>query len=119
MKIQLALCTLAAVLTSSLSVSAFAADPSVQLTSFVMLFPRGPVAELCGVVTGIETGYAVARIAADYNTSRVGYYNVLVAKDGRFCTTLTTYYGTAQASVEILGHTVQSAGMSVSSALTR
>lgn len=119
MKVQIALSAALASVLALTSAPALAAEPSVQITSFIMLYPRGPVAELCGVVTGLESGYAVARIAADYNTSRVGHYNVLVGADGRFCTTLATYYGTAQATVEVMGRTVQSGGMSVSPASVR
>jgi hypothetical protein len=105
-----------------ISTSAVAAapsvTPSVEVTSFLMSYPRGPIAELCGRVTGLEKGYAVAKVVIDFNTNRPGTYNVLVGADGHFCTTVATYYGTAQASVEVLGQTVQ-ATATLSSGNTR
>lgn len=84
--------------------SAFAAEePKIEITSFVPAGTRTRAAELCGKITGVNVPYLAARVVVDDKTDKPGIYNVLVGKDGHFCTTVVSYAGTASASVWLLG----------------
>lgn len=81
------------------SVNAFAEEPKVEITSFVLTGSRTRTAELCGKVTGSTREWLAVRVAVDPKTERPGIYNTLVGKDGKFCTTVVTYAGEADASI--------------------
>lgn len=96
------------------SVSVMAEEAKIEITSFVMAGYRTHAAELCGKVTGATAPFVVAKIAVDPNAEKPGIYNVLVGAEGKFCTTVVTYDGIAQASVVLLNQELQSALTNVS-----
>lgn len=74
--------------------------PVVKVTSFVRTQPVPQLSELCGYVTGLKPGHsAVVRIISDPQTNKPGFYQSLTGPDGRFCLTLFTYTGYAEAVV--------------------
>lgn len=83
---------------------AHAEDAKIEITSFLYAGSQTRAAELCGKVTGMPiASFVVAKIVVDDKSDKPGVYNTLVGKDGKFCTAVVSYYGTASASVEILG----------------
>jgi hypothetical protein len=86
------------------SATAFAANPTVEITSFYFVGQSNRLAEICGVVKDAGKPVAV-RVVSDYNTDRPGVYNALAGTDGLFCTTLVSYSGRAMASIFVLGTT--------------
>lgn len=83
-------------------VSAWAAtdvEPKVEITSFTIAGSRTRAAELCGKVTGSMSEWMVVRVLVDPKTDKPGVYNVITGKDGKFCTTVVTYSGQAEASI--------------------
>lgn len=84
---------------SAAALNAFADELKVDISSFVYAGSRTRAAELCGKVTGPINSMLTVRVVVDDKTDRPGVYNVLVGKDGKFCTTVVTYTGTAAASV--------------------
>jgi hypothetical protein len=89
------------------SASAWADAPKVDITSFDYVNNAGRMAELCGKVTGANS-VVLARVVVDVNTPNPGIYNVMVGKDGLFCTTVASYRGTANVTVEYLGKSIES-----------
>lgn len=82
--------------------AAVAGELKVDITSFVAAGSRTRAAELCGKVTGIDQStpsFVAVRVVVDHKSNKPGVYNVLVGRDGAFCTTVVSYYGTAVASV--------------------
>lgn len=82
------------------SVSVFAA--TVKVTSFQyvrMGNTQGPVAELCGAVEGATAAPTFVQVTVDHNTSKPGHYNTLAGTNGKFCMTVVTYRGTAEAAL--------------------
>lgn len=84
---------------SLMSVSAIAVEPSVQITSYTYVNQERKVAELCGVVSNSTGGANFVQITVDYNSKRPATYNTIAGSDGKFCTVVVTYYGTAQARI--------------------
>ena len=82
---------------SLMSVSAVAVEPSVQITSYTYVNQERKVAELCGVVNNPSAGANFVQITVDHNSSRPGTYNVVAGSNGKFCTVVISYYGTATA----------------------
>lgn len=83
-------------------VSAFAAateEQKVEITSFIMAGSRTRAAELCGKVTGSTADWLAVRVVVDPKTDKPGVYSALVGRDGRFCMTVVTYSGQAEASI--------------------
>lgn len=79
-----------------LSLSAFAQSTAdVKITSFVYTTQERKVAELCGVVTNSTTSPTFVQITVDERSKRPATYNTLAGADGKFCTVVVTYYGTA------------------------
>lgn len=81
------------------SVSAFAA--SVKITSFNYVRTSqdmmSPLAELCGTVEGATTAPTFVQIVVDHKSSKPAHYNTYAGANGRFCTAVITYRGTAEA----------------------
>lgn len=96
--------------------SAFAAEePKVEITSFIAAGQRTRAAELCGKVTGATVPFLAVKVTVDPNTDKPGIYNVLVGKDGAFCTTVVSYRGTAEATVWLLNRELSSGLATLSS----
>jgi hypothetical protein len=76
-----------------------AEEPKVEITSFIAAGSRTRAAELCGKVTGSTAEWLAVRVVVDPKTDRPGVYNTLVGKDGKFCTTVVSYSGQAEASI--------------------
>lgn len=76
-----------------------AEEPKVEITSFIAAGARTRAAELCGKVSGSAADWVVVRVLVDPKTERPGVYNALVGKDGKFCTTVVSYSGQAEASI--------------------
>lgn len=76
-----------------------AEETKVEITSFIAAGSRTRAAELCGKVTGSTSEWLAVRVVVDPKTDRPGVYNTLVGKDGRFCATVVSYSGQAEASV--------------------
>lgn len=99
------------------AVSAFAAEePKVEITSFIAAGQHTRAAELCGKVAGATVPFLAVKVTVDPNTDKPGVYNVLVGKDGGFCTTVVSYRGTAEASVWLLNRELSSGVATLSSA---
>ena len=77
------------------SFSVFADAPRVDLTSFIMAGSNTRAAEICGKVSGLPTSCFI-KIVVDHKSKQPGIYNVFVNNDESFCTTVVTYYGTAE-----------------------
>ncbi len=81
------------------SVSAFAA--SVKITSFNYVRTSqdlmSPLAELCGAVEGATTAPTFIQVIVDHKSSKPAYYNTFAGVNGKFCTSVITYRGTAEA----------------------
>ena len=88
----------------ALSTSVFAAD--VKITSFVFLRTHPPdshtmpIAELCGQVEPATGKAEMIKIVSDPKAKNPANYFSWAGKDGKFCTTLVTYSGLAEASIE-------------------
>lgn len=106
--------TTLAVLVALISTNVLAEEPKVEITSFIMAGSRTRAAELCGKVTGMTKSFVVVKVTVDPNTDRPGIYNALVGQDGKFCTIVVSFSGTADASVWIMNQELHSAQASVS-----
>lgn len=71
----------------------------VKITSYTYINQERKVAELCGVVLSPTTPATNVQVIVDYNTKRPATYNTLAGPDGKFCTVVVTYYGTAIAKL--------------------
>ncbi|MBY0516524.1 MAG: hypothetical protein K2P81_06425 [Bacteriovoracaceae bacterium] len=81
----------------TLMTSAFAAD--IKITSFNFVRSGEPAAELCGEVSNATSTPSYVRVAVDHKTARPAIYNTIAGADGRFCLSVITWRGTAEASV--------------------
>jgi hypothetical protein len=83
------------------SVSAFSA--TVKITSFNYIRTSNdlssPLAELCGLVEGATASPSFIRVLVDPKSKNPGSYNTLAGADGKFCTAVITFRGTADVSV--------------------
>lgn len=79
------------------SFTVMAQEPSVRITSYTYVNQERKLAELCGVVSNMTKTPTHVQVTVDYNSSKPANYNTLVGPDGRFCTVVVTYYGTATA----------------------
>ncbi len=81
------------------SVSAMAA--TVKITSFNYIRTSqeilSPLAELCGSVEGATAAPAFVQVVVDHKSSKPAYYNTMAGANGKFCTAVITYRGTAEA----------------------
>jgi len=84
-----------------ISASTFAEDTTaaVKITSYTYINQERKVAELCGVVLNQTNVPSHVQVTVDYNSKRPANYNTVVGPDGRFCTVVVTYYGTAIAKL--------------------
>jgi len=80
-----------------LSSTAMAAD--VKITSFNYVNQERRVAELCGTVTGSEAPTTFVQVTVDERSKRPATYNTMAGPNGKFCTVVITFYGTAVAEV--------------------
>lgn len=79
-----------------LSSSAFAeTEAIVKITSYTYINQERKVAELCGVVLNQTNVPTHVQVTVDYNSKRPANYNTIAGPDGKFCTVVVTYYGTA------------------------
>ncbi|MBY0415628.1 MAG: hypothetical protein K2Q18_15750 [Bdellovibrionales bacterium] len=78
------------------SVSAMSA--TVKITSFVYTSSERKVAELCGTVSEMTSSPTFVSILVDGKSKRPATYNTIAGLDGKFCTVVVTYYGTAEAT---------------------
>lgn len=79
-----------------------AVDWKIELTTFRPIGDlRSRLAEACGKVTGPagQVGKAKVDLKVDYNSKAPGHYVVNLTPEGRFCSVVTTYYGTVEAKV--------------------
>lgn len=85
------------ILFSSLSLSA----ATVKITSFTYVngTSANRHAELCGLVEGAETTPSYVRVVVDPRSGRPGIYNTVAGVDGKFCLSVVTYRGTAEAGL--------------------
>lgn len=67
----------------------------VKITSYTYINQERKVAELCGVVLNPSATPSYVQITVDYNTKRPATYNTVAGPDGKFCSVVVTYYGTA------------------------
>lgn len=81
-----------------LSLSTFATAASVKIDSYTYSAQNSKVAELCGTVTGATTTPSFVQITVDYNSKQPAIYNTIANANGKFCTLVVTYYGTATAT---------------------
>lgn len=95
---RLIITTFAAALISLLSLSAFAAEPSVKITSFSYVNGSHDMAELCGEVSNATSAPTYVQVTVDPNTKNPAFYNVFAGR-GKFCTVVVTYSGTAIAEI--------------------
>jgi hypothetical protein len=72
---------------------------TIEISSFIMAGTRTRAAEICGKVSGATAPFVTAKITVDPKSSRPGTYNVLVGSDGKYCVTVVTFSGTAEASL--------------------
>jgi hypothetical protein len=81
------------------SVSAMAA--TVKITSFNFVRTSqdmmSPLAELCGTVEGATSSPTFVQVIVDHKSSKPAHYNAIAGANGRFCTAVITYRGTAEA----------------------
>jgi hypothetical protein len=80
-----------------LSTSAFAA--TIKITSFTLVRSGDPAAELCGVVSEATEVPTFVRVLVDHRSNRPAVYNAVAGADGKFCMSVITYRGTAEASI--------------------
>ena len=83
-----------------ISFNAFAEAPSVKITSYVYVNQERKVAELCGVVSNATTTPTFVQITVDETSKRPATYNTWAGADGKFCTVVVSYYGTAIAKAQ-------------------
>jgi hypothetical protein len=86
----------------ALPLVAFAAssEPEVRVNSFHMIAQAGSGAEICGVVL-TPTGHPqMVKVVVDPNTRNPGSYYVWSGKDGKFCAVVSTFSGSAEASLD-------------------
>lgn len=81
----------------SLSAMAFAA-PSVKIDSYTYTGQGQKTAELCGTVSDMTTSPTFVQITVDHTSKQPATYNTLAGPNGKFCTVVVTYYGTAIAT---------------------
>jgi hypothetical protein len=87
------------VLFSLLTFSAFAsAAPTVKIDSYTYTAQGVRTAELCGTVSNMTATPTFVRITVDESSKQPAVYNTLAGADGKFCTLVVTYYGTAIAT---------------------
>ena len=91
--------TLGLLVIASSASTTYADETKVEITSFVMAGSRTRAAEVCGKISGMKGSWLAVRITVDPKGDRPGVYNTLAGNDGRFCTTVVTYTGLAEASV--------------------
>jgi hypothetical protein len=103
---------------TAVAARAQADDAKIQITSFDYVNNAGRVAEICGKVTGATTA-TLARVVVDVNTSNPGIYNVMVGKDGMFCTVVASYRGTANATLESASGKILESGVITAAAHQR
>ena len=82
---------------SLISFSALA-ETTVSITSYVYTNQERIVAELCGQVKEATSAVTNVQIIVDHNSKRPATYNTIAGADGKFCTVVVSYYGTAKAS---------------------
>lgn len=85
---------------AALSLMSFAAmaETSVEITSYLYTNSERKVAEICGVVKEATSPVTNVQIVVDYNSKRPGTYNTIAGPNGKFCTVVVSYYGTAKAT---------------------
>lgn len=76
-----------------LSSAAIAAD--VKINSFTYVNKERRIAELCGTVTNAQGPSTFVQVTVDETSKRPAIYNTLAGPNGKFCTVVITYYGTA------------------------
>ena len=71
----------------------------VKITSFYFVGQGSPLAEICGLVEASNSNPSYVTIKVDPRGRRPGTYNTVAGADGRFCTTVVTYSGFAEANL--------------------
>ncbi len=77
--------------------SALAAE--IKITSFNFVRSGEPAAELCGVVSNATSNPSYVRVVVDNLSAHPAIYNTIAGVDGRFCLSVITWRGTAEASI--------------------
>ncbi|MBC7538478.1 MAG: hypothetical protein H7281_06635 [Bacteriovorax sp.] len=97
------MCKLIFLVTSLLITSmAMAEGPQVKITSFSYSAPSTStihLAELCGIVRDMTSSPTFVHVVVDQSSKNPASYNTVTGTDGKFCMTVTTYYGTAEATI--------------------
>jgi hypothetical protein len=74
---------------------------TVKITSFNFIRTSqdmmSPLAELCGTVEGATAAPTFIQVIVDHKSSKPGHYNTVAGANGKFCTAVITYRGTAEA----------------------
>jgi hypothetical protein len=84
---------------SLLSFSALAsAAPTVKIDSYTYTSQGVRTAELCGTVSNMTATPTFVQITVDESSKQPAVYNTLAGPNGKFCTLVVTYYGTAIAT---------------------
>lgn len=81
---------------------ALAEGPQIKITSFNYSAPSTStihLAELCGVVSEMTSSPTFIQVIVDQSSKNPAHYNTVVGTDGNFCMTVTTFYGTAEATI--------------------
>jgi hypothetical protein len=92
----------AALMAFSTAVSA----AEVKITSFVFIKGHGanaewlPLAEICGQAEPATGKPEMIKIVSDPKSKNPAHYFAWAGKEGKFCTTIITYSGLADASIE-------------------
>ena len=88
-----------AVLMAALFVSTSAFAVTVKITSFNYIRSGDPYAELCGKVEEATDAVTHVRVVVDHRSNKPAVYNTVAGADGKFCVSVVTYRGTAEASI--------------------
>jgi hypothetical protein len=88
-----------AFIVSALLVSTSAMAATVKVTSFNYIRSGDPYAELCGLVQDAVDPVTHVRVVIDHRSNKPAVYNAVAGADGKFCLSVVTYRGTAEASI--------------------
>lgn len=75
------------------SAGVFAAD--VKIDSYTYINKERRVAELCGTARNTSGPQTFIQITVDEQSKRPAIYNTFAGPNGKFCTVVVTYHGTA------------------------
>ncbi len=80
-----------------LGFSASATENEVKITSFNYTGSNTQVAEICGELQTVDNQIKIVEVTSDPNWKRPGFYSTIVSESGKFCLTIFTLTGNAEA----------------------